>query len=197
MKKMITKPIRNIRGYALVIMVCIMPLMFLITETVTKQVRDGLSFSENDAGLRQALYIAEAGEKAALYELALSNYSKYTHRPSGIAVNNHSEEYLPITLPNTVHDQQGWHHWEWKPGDSHNSFTSSGVHEEYRFKISSIGRKKWIIEVESSYGDRYQHYQRKILSEFDRQIVKHGVQEPVSELRYLVLDFENKQFIKF
>jgi hypothetical protein len=142
-----------------------MPLLFLVTETITGRVQAGLSFSKSDAGLKQAHYIAEAGETAALYELTLSDFSKATHKTSGIAIPARSSQYLPATLSNTVRDHEGWHQWEWNPGDSHKNFTSSGLSERYRYKISKTGGNRWLIEVESTYGDRYQNYRRKILKE--------------------------------
>ena len=170
------------RGYALLVVLMLAPLFFMLSATIIERVKVDLHFTNLDRKLKQAYYIAEAGETAALFELSASNYSGSTHDVSGGSITGAAR--LPITLPHTTIDSDGWSLWQWNPGDTHKSFTGTGITESYRYKVMSVpGTSRWIIDVEGRLGDtvriikvegstetafQYALFANDVLSEFTR-----------------------------
>ena len=143
---------QSARGYALLIVLMLAPLFFMLTATILDRVKVDLNFTNKDRIMKQAYYIAEAGEVAAFYELSANNYEGCTHDDFDNPVS--ASLRLPITLPNTTIDADGWFVWQWNPGDTHKSFTGTGVPEKFRYKIKNVsGTQQWTIDVEGYYGD--------------------------------------------
>ena len=171
------------KGYALAIVIMLVPLFFLLSATINDRVNQDVNLTKIDLALKQAYYICEAGERAAEFELASCNYSKYTHNPDGTPISGSNR--TPITLPHCSIDSEGWTQWKWSAGDTYSSFTDTGADERFRYKVyaPSVGSNKWIIDVEGYYGNtsrkmriygqtdttfKYAIFGNELLSEFTR-----------------------------
>ena len=140
------------RGFIMVIVLMIIPVLFLIAATVHQRFMLDLQFTQRDIGSKKAFYIAQAGERAAMYEFASTNYQRFTHDSGGNIVSGIMR--TPVTISHNSIDEQGWTQWEWKTGDTHRNFTNSGNLEKYRYRIIQEGPEIWMVEVEGFYGNQ-------------------------------------------
>ena len=151
------------RGYVLIILLMIIPVIFLIAATVHQRYIHDLRFTRRDVGMKEAFYIAQAGERAAMYEFGATNYQKFTHAAGGGQLTGYLR--TPVTLPNNSIDAEGWTVWEWNPGDTHKSFSDSGYPEKFRYRIIQMGPELWAVESQGYFSD------------YKRTIVVNGITE--------------------
>ncbi|MCE1248946.1 MAG: hypothetical protein LWY06_20100 [Firmicutes bacterium] len=139
------------KAFALISVLFLAMAALIIAAVIHSRLTADLDFTNNDINSKTAFYLAEAGISAAMFEMASTNYSKYTHNMDGTAVASNLR--LQITLPDSSIDTQGWTLWQWNPGDTFKSFTLSGKTEKYRYRVYLYSGNNWTIESEGSFGN--------------------------------------------
>jgi Tfp pilus assembly protein PilX len=141
------------KGYALFIVILIIPILYLMASVMLERLTNSFHFSNHQNSMSKAFYIGEAGMSSGFYEFSDTNFTKFTHDLNKTPITNTANR-LPITLANVRIDTDGWYVWEWKTSNAYKNFTDAGVYEKYRYRIYPVGisSDRWVIEAEGTYG---------------------------------------------
>jgi hypothetical protein len=153
-KKMRVFKRHGTRGYALAIVIMLIPVIYILANTIIAKSIVHYRAAVHDDGTQKAFYIAEGGEAVASLLLASNNYSRFTHTSDLIPESVDERLIILDELANVIEiDEEGWYCWSWKPGDTNRSFTGTDRAESFKFRIypDENDETRWTIEVEGVY----------------------------------------------